>query len=107
VDEDEELRLRKTKDKRLKKHYSIKVGDIEVKIINYLFKRWTSKFEDIELIVLKSNIPFLGIDRGEVAIKINNEGKEVNVIGKYHHAVAATGTYDLAFSIIEKRVTSH
>jgi hypothetical protein len=106
VDEDEDIRLRKTRDKRLKKHYSIKVGDSDIKIINYLFKRWTNKLEDIELLILKSNIPFPTVDAGELAIEIKTGDKELRILGKYHHGVIAGGIYDLAFSVKEKSESS-
>ena len=76
-----------------------------MKIINYLFKRSTNRFEDIELIILKSNIPFPKIDSAETTIEIDNEGKNVKVVGKYHHAVIAAGVYDLAFSIRGENLT--
>ena len=106
-DEIKETRRRKKRDKRLKQHYTITIGNKQVKIINYLFKRKTNAFGEIELIILKSNLPFPSIDWGVVTIHINNENEEVNIVGKYDHAVLQAGIYDLAFSITQKLIIAH
>lgn len=102
IDENKELGIRKKKEKRLKKHYSAFVGDVEVKLINYLIKKLTRKFENGELLILKSNIPFPDVDRGEVIIKIKHEDIDLTVKGKFRHGASGQGTHELAFTIIDK-----
>ncbi len=93
---------RKAKDKRLKKHFPISVGNLNVKIINYLIKRWTSRFEDIDLLVLKSNMPFPSIGGEEIIIDIQEGDNKLKILGKFFHNVSANGSYELAFTIIKK-----
>lgn len=102
MDEEQEKKYRRKKDKVLKKHYPVSINGVEVKIINHLFKRRINTFEEVDTLVVKSFFPFP--DFREVEVRIPEENKILVVKGKFNCAVWSAGNHEVIYTILSKTV---
>lgn len=86
-DENEnEKNIRRKKDKKLSKHFDILINDQKYKIINFLFKESKSVERQGKTIQLISKLDIQISERKNVNIKINQNGKNYQIIGDWHLA---------------------
>ncbi|MFV0330497.1 MAG: hypothetical protein ACK5KL_11875 [Dysgonomonas sp.] len=103
IDEDNEEKINKKKEKKLSKHFDILINNRKVKILNYQIKDYKTSLEDGKSLILISKFQFDRADRGEdyADIEIITEKEKLVIKGEWKSAWSSSGNYGMTYLIKE------
>lgn len=100
-----EGRISKKKHKKRLKHFDGMINDEKIKFLNFRFKTHSTRFENGEIIEIKSMFKFQQLDGENSVIRLENEKSCVEVIGDWKYSIVRPGNYCIAYSV--KTKTEH
>jgi len=98
---DEEVRIRNLKQRKLQKQFTAKVNDLKVKISGFHVKPYQDQFEKGQLLILSSKSPFPGLP-SMATIQIDHAGECVHVKGRWKCGLHSPSRYTAEYLITEK-----
>ena len=101
IDDINDEKINRRKDKKLSKHFDILINDIKIKIVNFLIKdkNYLNREGKVIRLISKYNININ--DRKNVRIKINHNNKSIDIVGDWCSASWGLGQYIVEYWIIE------
>ena len=100
VEDNSEEKTSRKLDKNLSKHFTIKLNNKKVKIVNYLIKDYKRNERQGKIIELISKYNILTPTNQKVIIVINHD-KQINIAGDWAHASFGNGIYKNGYWINE------
>lgn len=102
---DNEVRIRKKKDKKLLQHFEGTINDVKIRFLKFRFKTRSIQGETVDLIEIISKVKFHELDKENALLRLENEKSIVEIIGDWEYGWSGPGEYGVSYSI--KRKNEH